>query len=174
MKNASSSLQPSDIKPIPKLLAQMALNVIKQSEELKGHGTLCTFLHWWIKEDIWFSNFLSYKTMNQKYSGNLCVLPSALSEKAQRMYQIVEKIVQEVVDWERFISCISGSLHYAVRSNCLEERFIQEVIPLEPQLNKYYEGPNKWSRHPKIEQLKVLLTYVHRMKEKYLQNSWII
>ncbi|CAD6193161.1 unnamed protein product [Caenorhabditis auriculariae] len=60
----------------------------------------------------------------QEY-GILPVVPSALSEKAKKYYEIVRDIVHN------------------------------DVIPLEKELLEFFDGPNRWSgTHPKIEALK--------------------
>ncbi|CAJ0581897.1 unnamed protein product, partial [Mesorhabditis spiculigera] len=57
--------------------------------------------------------------------GLLPVRIEALSSKAQKYHRIVSTIIHE------------------------------DLIPLEPELNEYYHnGPNPWSRHPKLERLK--------------------
>nr|CDJ97769.1 Haloacid dehalogenase hydrolase and Aminoglycoside phosphotransferase and Acyl-CoA dehydrogenase and Acyl-CoA oxidase dehydrogenase domain containing protein [Haemonchus contortus] len=57
-------------------------------------------------------------------TGLLAVVPQALSSKAQRMYEIVRKIVHD------------------------------DIIPLEAEALQYYQGPDRWTPHPMFEKIK--------------------
>lgn len=52
-------------------------------------------------------------------------MPEALSEKARKYYKLVWDIVHD------------------------------DVIPLEPELMKYYSSEDRWKTNPKLEQIKV-------------------
>ncbi|CAI4221636.1 unnamed protein product [Auanema sp. JU1783] len=57
-------------------------------------------------------------------TGLLAIIPSSLSEKANKYYQGVHRIVHE------------------------------DIIPIERELNEYYLTDKQWTRHPKLEAIK--------------------
>ncbi|KAK6022695.1 hypothetical protein OSTOST_11594, partial [Ostertagia ostertagi] len=59
-----------------------------------------------------------------KETGLLAVVPQSLSAKAQKLYEIVKKIVHD------------------------------EIIPLEAEALQYYQGPERWTPYPKLEKIK--------------------
>uniref|UniRef100_A0A1I7XKW0 Acyl-CoA dehydrogenase n=1 Tax=Heterorhabditis bacteriophora TaxID=37862 RepID=A0A1I7XKW0_HETBA len=61
---------------------------------------------------------------NYEKKGMLVVTPSAFSKPAKKIYEIVKDVVYT------------------------------DILPLEVDLMKYYDGPNKWIPHPKIEKIK--------------------
>ncbi|PIO71716.1 acyl-CoA dehydrogenase protein [Teladorsagia circumcincta] len=60
-----------------------------------------------------------------KETGLLAVVPQSLSAKAQKLYEIVRKIVHD------------------------------EIIPLEAEALQYYQGPKRWTPYPKLEKIKI-------------------
>ncbi|KHJ97644.1 phosphotransferase enzyme family protein [Oesophagostomum dentatum] len=64
------------------------------------------------------------KMEHSNTQGLLAFTPKALSEKAQKLYKIVKDIVH------------------------------QEILPIESELLKYFQGPDRWIPNPKLEEIR--------------------